>query len=84
MLMHRKRGLSPYDNKRYLLVDLLNRSINSNTHDYGDYKLVAQISVQLSLSQAIEHWACTLAATAAYKWGAVQHIASSDQVRVAI
>ena len=37
-----KRGLCPYDDKRYLLADLFDRRPNSNTHAYGHRDLAAE------------------------------------------
>ena len=37
-----KRGLCPYDDKRYLLTDLINGRPNPNTHAYGHCDLVAE------------------------------------------
>ena len=34
-----KRGLCLYDDKRYLLANLINGKPNSNTHAFGHYKL---------------------------------------------
>ena len=40
-----KRGLCPYDDKRYLLADLLDGRLNPNTHAYGYRDLESE-----------EHW----------------------------
>ena len=37
-----KRGLYPYDDKRYLLADLPDGTPNPNTHAYGHCDLVAE------------------------------------------
>ena len=37
-----KRGLCPYDDKRYLLADLADGRPNPNTHAYGHYDLAAE------------------------------------------
>ena len=37
-----KRGLCPYDNKRYLLADLPDGHPNLNTHAYGHRDLAAE------------------------------------------
>ena len=37
----KKRGLCPYDDKRYLIVDLPDGRPNSNTHAYGHCDLAA-------------------------------------------
>ena len=41
-LQQEKRGLCPYDDKRYLLADLPDGSPNPNTHAYGHYSLAAE------------------------------------------
>ena len=41
-LQQEKRGLCPYDDKRYLLADLPDGSPNPNTHAYGHYLLAAE------------------------------------------
>lgn len=37
---HSKRGLSPYDDKRYLLADFADGSPYPNSHEYGHKDLV--------------------------------------------
>ena len=37
-----KRGLCPYDDKRYLLADLLDGRPNPNIHAYGHRDLAAE------------------------------------------
>ena len=37
-----KRGLCPYDDKRYLLADLPDGRLNPNTHAYGHRDLAAE------------------------------------------
>ena len=37
-----KRGLSPYDDKRYLLADMPDNRPNPNTHAYGHRDLAAE------------------------------------------
>ena len=37
-----KRGLCPYDDKRYLLADLPDGRPNPNTHAYGHHDLAAE------------------------------------------
>ena len=55
-----RRGLCPYDDKRYLLADLQDGSPNPNTHAYGHYslaaeeKLVADIPEQAGSEMVIE------------------------------
>ena len=41
-LEQKKRGLCPYDDKRYLLADLPDGSPNQNTHAYGQKDLAAE------------------------------------------
>ena len=38
----KKRGLCPYDDKRYLLADLPDGSPNPNTHAYGHKDLASE------------------------------------------
>ena len=38
----KKRGLCPYDDKRYLLADLPDGCLNPNTHAYGHCDLAAE------------------------------------------
>ena len=40
-----KRGLSPYDDKRYLLADMPNGQSNPNTHAYGHRDLVTDVNL---------------------------------------
>ena len=38
----KKRELYPYNDKRYLLADLFDGRLNSNTHAYGHCDLTAE------------------------------------------
>ena len=40
-----KRGLCPYDDKRYLLADMPNGKPNPNTHAYGHHDLVPEVNL---------------------------------------
>ena len=49
-----KRGLCPYDDKRYLLADLADGRPNPNTHAYGHCDLAAEehvVADHLSLAR---------------------------------
>ena len=48
-LEQEKRGLCPYDDKRYLLADLADGSPNPNTHAYGHRELVAEEQVEMDM-----------------------------------
>ena len=48
-LEQEKRGLCPYDDKRYLLADLPDDSPNPNTHAYGHRELVAEEQVEMDM-----------------------------------
>ena len=37
-----KRGLCPYDDRRYMLADLPNGRQNPNTHAFGNYDLASE------------------------------------------
>ena len=41
-IKHEKRGLCPYNDKRYLLADLPDGRPNPNTNDYGNRDLAAE------------------------------------------
>ena len=44
-LEQEKRGLCPYDDKRYLLADILDNRPNPNTHAYGHRDLVSEVNL---------------------------------------
>ena len=46
----KKRGLCPYDDKRYLLANLANDKPNPNTHAFGHYELMHE-TAQLDIDQ---------------------------------
>ena len=48
-LEQEKRGLCPYDDKRYLLADLPDGSPNPNTHAYGHYELQSEERLQVDM-----------------------------------
>ena len=49
--MQEKRGLCPYDDKRYLLADLADGTQNQNTYAYGHHELATEVSVQLDMPE---------------------------------
>ena len=51
MLEQEKRGLCPYDGKRYLLADLLDRTPNHNTHAYGHHELATEVRIQMDMPE---------------------------------
>ena len=44
-----KRGLCPYDDKRYLLAELPNGTPNPNTHAYGHRELAAEANIDMDM-----------------------------------
>ena len=46
-----KRGLCPYDDKRYLLADLPNGTPNPNTHAYGHHELATEVHVEMDMPE---------------------------------
>ena len=50
-LEQEKRGLCPYDDKRYLLAELPDGSPNPNTHAYGHYNMAAEVRVKTDMPQ---------------------------------
>ena len=46
-----KRGLCPYDDKRYLLADLPNGTPNPNTHAYGHHELATEAHVEMDMPE---------------------------------
>lgn len=46
-----KRGLCPYDDKRYLLADLPDGTPNPNTHAYGHRDLAAEAHVEMDIPE---------------------------------
>lgn len=46
-----KRGLCPYDDKRYLLADLPNGTPNPNTHAYGHRDLATEAHVDMDMPE---------------------------------
>ena len=46
-----KRGLCPYDDKRYLLADLPDGTPNPNTHAYGHRDLEAEAHVEMDMPE---------------------------------
>ena len=50
-LEQEKRGLCPYDDKRYLLADLHDGTPNPNTHAYGHHELATEVSVQMDMPE---------------------------------
>ena len=51
-LEQKKRGLCPYDDKRYLLADLRDGSPNPNTHAYGHKELAAKEQFEADMPDA--------------------------------
>ena len=47
----RKRGLCPYDDKRYLLADLPDGLPNPNTHAYGHYELQTEERLHVDMPE---------------------------------
>ena len=50
-LEQEKRGLCPYDEKRYLLADLHDGTPNPNTHAYGHHELATEVRVQMDMPE---------------------------------
>ena len=50
-LEQEKRGLCPYDDKRYLLADLPDGTPNTNTHAYGYHELATEVRVQMDMPE---------------------------------
>ena len=46
-----KRGLCPYDDKRYLLADLPDGTPNPNTHAYGHHELATEAHVEMDIPE---------------------------------
>ena len=50
-LEQEKRGLCPYDDKRYLLADLPDGSPNPNTHAYGHRDLLGEERLEVDMPE---------------------------------
>ena len=50
-LKQEKRGLCPYDDKRYLLADLPDGTPNPQTHAYGHYELAAEVEFEADMPE---------------------------------
>ena len=48
---HEKRGLCPYDDKRYLLADLHDCTPNPYSHVYNHQELAKEVRVQMDMPE---------------------------------